>query len=118
MWQIANILKLSKSSVKKIICTMLGYITCFDVWVPHKQKLKKKKTSLGCISTWDSLLKCNENVLFLKQFMMSGEKWICNNVEWKGSWGKQNEPSPITPKASLHPKKVMLYICWGLEGSS
>ena len=78
----------------------------------------KTKNSLGCISTWDSLLKCNENVLFLKQIVMNGEKWIYNTVEWKGSWGKQNEPSPVTPKASFHPMKVMLCICWGLEGSS
>ena len=81
--------------------------------------ISKNKTKLSwCISTWDSLLKHNENVLFLKQFVMNGEKWICNNVEWKRSRSKQNEPSPITPKASLHPKKMMLYICWGLEGSS
>ena len=42
---------------------------------------------------------------------MSDEKWILyNNVERKRSWGKQNEPPPTTTKASLHPKKVMLYI--------
>ena len=59
---------------------MLGYITCFDVWVPHKRK--KKKNSLGCISTWDSLLKCNENILFLKQFVMNGESGYA--IMWNG----------------------------------
>ena len=39
---------------------------------------------------------------------MGDEKWILyNNVEWKRSWGKWNEPRPTTPKAGLHPKKVM-----------
>ena len=49
--------------------------------------------------------------------MTHGEKWIlCNNVEWKRSWGKRNEPSPTTPKASLHPKKVMFCIWWDWKG--
>ena len=48
---------------------------------------------------------------------MGDEKWILyNNVEWKRSWGKQNEPPPTTPKASLHPKKVMLCIWWDWNG--
>ena len=61
----------------------------------------------------ESLLKCNENVLFLKQIVTGDEKWILyNNVERKRSSGKQNEPPPTTPKPSLHPKKVMLCIWW------
>ena len=39
---------------------------------------------------------------------MGDEQWVLyNNVEQKRSWGKGNEPSPTTPKAGLHPKKVM-----------
>ena len=42
---------------------------------------------------------------------MSNEKWLLyNNVEWKRS------PVPTTPKAGLHPKKVMLYIWWDWKG--
>ena len=33
-------------------------------------------------------------------------------MEWKRSWGKQNEPPPTTPKTRLHPEKVMLCIWW------
>ena len=40
----------------------------------------------------------------------------CNNVEWRRLWGKWNEPPPTTPKASLHPKKVMLCIWWAWKG--
>ena len=49
---------------------------------------------------------------------MSGdEKWILyNNVERKRSWGKRNEPPPNTPKAGLHPKKVMLCLWWDWKG--
>ena len=49
--------------------------------------------------------------------MTDNEKWILySNVEWKRSWGKWNKPPPITPKANLHPKKVMLCIWWDWKG--
>ena len=49
--------------------------------------------------------------------MTGDEKWVLyNNVEWKRSWGKQNEPPPITPKSCLHAKKVMLCIWWDWKG--
>ena len=34
-WEIANILKISKSSIKSHL-HQLGYMNHFDVWVPHK----------------------------------------------------------------------------------
>ena len=108
-WEIANILKISKSSVENHL-HQLGYVIRFDVWVPHKLS---EKNLFDCISTCNSLLKSNENVLFLKQIVTGDEKWILyNNVEWKRLWGKRNEPPPITPKASFHPKKMMLCIWW------
>ena len=111
--EIANILKMYKSSIENHL-HQLGYVNRFDVWVLHK--LTEKKL-LDRISACDSLLKCNENVPFLKQIMMGDEKWILyNNVEQKRSWGKRNEPPPTTPKASLHPKKVMLCIWLGWKG--
>ena len=62
-WEIANILQISKSSVENHL-HQLGYVHHFDVWVPHKLS---EKHLLDCISACDSLLKCNENVPFLKQ---------------------------------------------------
>ena len=35
MGEIANILKISKSSIENHL-HQLGYVNCFDVWVPHK----------------------------------------------------------------------------------
>ena len=63
MWEIANILKISKLSTENHL-HQLGYIHRFDFWVPHKLS---EKNLLARISACDSLLKCNENVLFLKQ---------------------------------------------------
>jgi len=51
-----------------------------------------QKNLLDHVSTYDSLLKGNENVPFLKQAVMGDEKWVLyNTVEWKRPWGKQNE---------------------------
>ena len=54
---------------------------------------------------------------FLKQIMMGYEKWILYNVEWKRSWGEQNEPPPTAPKAGLLPKKVLLCVRWDRKGA-
>ena len=79
--------------------------------------VKQKKNLLDHISACDSLLKRNENVPFLKQIVTGDEKWLLyNNVERKRSWGKWNEPPPTTPKAGLHPKKVMVCIWWDWKG--
>ena len=68
----------------------LGCVHHFDVWAPRKLS---EKNLIDRISTRGSLLKCNENVQFLKQIVMGDEKWILYiNVEWKRSWGKLNEP--------------------------
>ena len=84
-WNIADILKISKSSIENQL-HHLGYVNRFDVWVPHKLS---EKNLLDSISAYDSLLKCNENVLFLKRIVTGDEKWILfNNVERKRSWGK------------------------------
>ena len=108
-WEIADILKISKSSAENHL-HQLGYVNRFDVQVPHQLS---EKNLPDHISPCDSLLKCNENVPFLKQIVIGNEQWLLyNNVEWKESWGKRNEPPPTTPKAGLHPKKVMA----GLEG--
>ena len=76
-----------------------------------------EKNPLDYISAFSSVLKCNKNVPFLKQIVLHNEKWILyNNVEQKETWGEQNELPPTTPKASLHPKKIMLCMWWEWKG--
>ena len=82
--EIADILKITKSSTENHL-HQLGYVNYFDAWV--QQKLSQKSLP-DHISACNSLLKCNENVLFLKQIVTGDEKWtLYNNVEWKRSWG-------------------------------
>ena len=91
--EIANILKISKSSIENHL-HQLGYVNHFDVWVPHKLS---EENLLDHTSACNSLLKRNENVTFLKQIGTGDEKWILyNNVERKRSWGKGNEPPATT----------------------
>ena len=91
MWEIPSTLKISTSSTENHL-HQLGYVNCFDVWVPHKLR---ERNPLDHISACDSLLELNENVPFLKQIVMGNEKWILyNNVEWKRWWDKRNEPPP------------------------
>ena len=57
-------------------------------------------------------------MLFLKHVVTGDDNWILyNNVELKILWGKQNELSLSTPKASLHSKKVMMCLV-GLGGGT
>ena len=37
IWKIADILKISKLSIENHL-HQLGYVNCFDVWIPHKKK--------------------------------------------------------------------------------
>ena len=84
MWEIADILKISKSSIENQL-HQLGYDNHFGDYVPYK--LSKK--NLDHISTCNPLLKHNEKLLFLKQIVMSDEKWILyNKVGLKRLWNK------------------------------
>ncbi|XP_018053785.1 PREDICTED: histone-lysine N-methyltransferase SETMAR-like [Atta colombica] len=72
-----------------------------------------EKNLMDRISICNSLYKRNEETPFLKEVVTGDEKWIIyNNVERKRSWGKRNEPPLATPKAGLHPKKVMVCVWW------
>ena len=61
--EIANILKISKSSTENHF-HHLGYVNGFNVWTTHKLS---EKNLLDHISACDSLLKHNKNIPFLKQ---------------------------------------------------
>jgi len=104
---------MSKSTIHEHF-VKLGYINCFDVWIPRDLT---EKNLMDRISICDSLYATRRP--FLKQVVTGDKKWIIyNNVERKKSWGKRNEPPLATPspKAGLHPKKVMLCVWWDWKG--
>ncbi|XP_018349831.1 PREDICTED: histone-lysine N-methyltransferase SETMAR-like [Trachymyrmex septentrionalis] len=111
--EIAAKLNIGKSVVSKHL-NKLQIIKKLDVWVPHDLT---EKNRINRISISDLLYKRNEYDPFLKRIITGDEKWIIyNNVERKRSWSKRGEPPSTTPKAGLHPKKVMLCIWWNWKG--
>ena len=68
MQDTADIFKISISRVENHLL-QLGYVTCL-MFGSHLSE----KYLLDCISACASLLKHNENVMFLKQIVMSNEK--------------------------------------------
>ena len=70
MWEIADILKISKSNIENHL-HQLGYVHRFDVWGPRKLS---EKNLLDHISARDSLFKRNKNIPFLKQIVTGNEK--------------------------------------------
>ena len=82
IWEIANILKISRWSVENHL-HQLGYVHPF-VWVPHKLS---EENLLDHISACDSLLKCEENVPFFKTNCDSNEKWILYSNEERKMMG-------------------------------
>lgn len=110
---IAKTLGISQTSVSNHLGAA-GYVSRSDVWVPH---ILMEKNLLDRISISDSLLKRNVNDPFLKRLITGYEKWVLyNNAVRKKSWGKRSDPPLTTPKAGLHPKKVMLCIWWDWKG--
>ena len=84
--EIANILKISKSSTENLV-HQLGYVHHFDVWVSHKLS---EKTFLPIFPYAILYLNVTKDS-FEKQSVMGDEKWILyNNVEQQRSWGKMN----------------------------
>ncbi|XP_018058409.1 PREDICTED: histone-lysine N-methyltransferase SETMAR-like [Atta colombica] len=93
--KLAEMLNMSKSIIHEHF-VKLGYINHFYVWIPHDLT---EKNLMDRISICNSLYKHNEETPFLKQIL-----------------GKRNELPLATPKADLHPKKVMLCVWWDWKG--
>ena len=96
----------------KDICNSLA--TCPALWVPHKLT---EENLANRMSICNSLLKRHESDPFLKRIVTGDEKWIIyDNIVRKRSWGIAGEPPNVTPKAGLHPKKILLSIWWDHRG--
>ena len=113
MWEIAHILKISKSSIEKHL-RQLGYVSHFDVWVPHKLS---EENFLDHISTCDFLLKHNENVPFLKQMVAGDEKWILYNIVERRDCGASERTTTNHTKGLASSKDGETVYRVRLEGS-
>ena len=103
MREIADILKISKSSTENHL-HQLGYVHHFDVWVPHKLS---EKNLLDHISTCHSLLKCNENVLFLKQLWQTKKSGHCTKM-----WYRRDHGASEMNHCQPHQRPVFIQRRW------
>ena len=113
MREIAETLKIGYGTVQRHL-QQLGYVSSLDVWVPHKLT---EENLANRMSICNSLLKRHESDPFLIRIVTGDEKWIIyDNIVRKRSWGIAGEPPNVTPKAGLHPKKILLSIWWDHRG--
>lgn len=92
----------------------LGYVSKLDVWIPH---LLSEKNKIDRLENCNSLLKRLAIDPFLDRLVTGDEKWIqYDNNRRKRSWKLPGDIPEATPKAGLHPKKVLLSIWWDCKG--
>ncbi|XP_043529541.1 histone-lysine N-methyltransferase SETMAR-like [Frieseomelitta varia] len=58
----------------------------------------------------------NKNDPFLERLVTGNETWILyENITRKRSWSRDKKPLRVA-KSGLHPKKVLMSICWDWKG--
>lgn len=93
---------------------LLGKVSREGVWIPHQLSDQNRLQRVNIAS---SLLARNTRELFLHRIVTGDEKWVLYvNVKKKMQWLSDGQQPIPTPKAGLHPKKVMLSIWWDIRG--
>ncbi|PIC12867.1 hypothetical protein B9Z55_028109 [Caenorhabditis nigoni] len=64
-----------------------------------------------------TLLTLHAGDRWLDRLITGDEKWVFyDNHHRKSQWVGEGESPQDVPKSDLHPKKVMLSVCWGVDG--
>lgn len=110
---IAEKLKVSHATIENHL-KGLGFVKKFNVWVPHE--LKEIHLTQR-ISICDMHIKRNECDPFLKRFITGDIKLVFyNNITWKHSLSKHDEPMQTSSKTEMHKKKIMVSVWWDYKG--
>ena len=111
--ELAAKLQWSKKAVQNGL-KKLGKVYKKGKWTPHQLSDDNKMTRVAIAS---SLLARYALDPFLERIVTGDEKWILYcNVTRKGEWISPEETPAPTPRAGLHPMKVMLSIWWDFQG--
>lgn len=109
----ATVLGCSHTSVANQLHSM-GKILKFGRWVPHALSDYDRQRRIDhCLS----LLSKSRRYDWLDHLICGDEKWCLyvNHTRRRRWVDKDNEPEP-SPKADLHPRKVMLSVWWDILG--
>jgi len=111
--EIAQELGVSTATISRHLST-IGKVKKLDKWVPHELNENQMKNRFEICS---SLLLRNQREPFLNRIITCDEKWILyDNRRRSAQWLDANESPKTTPKAPLHPKKVMITVWWSMAG--
>lgn len=83
-------------------------------WVPHKltDLHKQRRAEIATC-----LLSRRRSTNWLTDIVTGDEKWVLYvNIKRRRQWVDVGAMPPATPKAGLHPKKVMLCVWWDAHG--
>jgi len=111
--ELATIMECSHEAIRQHL-QQLGKILKHGVWVPHKlsdhQKVQRS-TIAAYLRGW------NNREPFLDRIVTGDEKWVLYvNIRRKDQWLSRGETPVPTPRAGIHPMKIMLSIWWDMKG--
>lgn len=111
--ELATKLKTSWSTVQRCL-KQLNKVQREGMWVPHQLSVEDK---IQRVTICSALLSRLERDPFLQQIVTGDEKWILfSNPHKKKQWLTPGQPPLPTPKAGLHPKKLLLSVWWDFTG--
>lgn len=92
----------------------LGKTWKLSKWVPHELSNDNKLSRLTICS---ANISRNDNEPFLDRLLTCDEKWVLySNSKRSYHWLSPTDSVPHTPKASLHPNKILLCVWWTATG--
>ena len=92
----------------------LGKTWRYGVWKPHE--LSPHQLQYRVDACMD-LMTSHRNYQWLRNLITGDEKWVLYiNYTHRRQWLSPGQTGVATPKADLHPKKVMLSVWWGVNG--
>ena len=92
----------------------LGKVQKLGIWVPH---ILTENNMHQRLTVCSSLLTRHNQEPFLDRIVTGDEKWVLYiNLQRKPQWIDKDQKPKLTPKLSIHPKKVMLCVWWNSSG--
>lgn len=92
----------------------LGKVSKLGVWIPHE--LSASQAAMR-VNVCMQLLTFKRTFDWLRNLVTGDEKWVLYvNHTRKRQWLSTHESGVPTPKADLHPKKVMISVWWSVKG--
>ena len=92
----------------------LGKTWRYGVWIPHELSPHQLQYRVNACM---DLMTSHRNYQWLRNLITGNEKWVLHiDYTHRRQWLSPGQTGAATPKADLHPKKVMLSVWWAVNG--